>query len=160
MGLSSDRTCNASFPRSDQIVFLLPLVVILWDGRCFQFFKFDGTTKPYTCLRGALPGDPLYLQRGITFPVLVFEQSSIPFLRALRRVFYLLLHAYIWSLEAWQVKSDLDWGECSQVCEEAFENSRIDDFALQAQKMLGRRYVGTSPSLRLSLIFFSFFQTV
>lgn len=137
------------------------MIGILWDGVCFQFFKFDGTTKPYSFLRGTLPGDPRHLQSGFMLPDIVFSETSVPFLRSLRQiteiVFDLLLCAYISSIKAFRNRtrrSHLDnpkWEDALKFAGNALglfrdaeskrqiRDDRVDEFALEAQKVLGQR---------------------
>ena len=44
------------------------MIGIFWDGIGFQFFKFDGTTKPYSFFPGAFSGDPRALRDGFRLP--------------------------------------------------------------------------------------------
>ena len=79
---------------------------ILWDGVAFQFFKFDGTTKPYSFLRGTFPGDPLSLPHALKLRLqnLATGQDMLPFIEVMRQIsetiFDLLLCGYIASIEA------------------------------------------------------------
>jgi hypothetical protein len=42
-----------------------PIYGILCDGESFEFFMFDGSTKPYSFSRGCFPGDPPAWRRGL-----------------------------------------------------------------------------------------------
>ena len=71
------------------------------------FFKFDGTSKPFSFLRGAFPGDPPSLRRGFELPGLTTaEESALPFMRALHLIseviFNLLLSGYVSSIGAFR----------------------------------------------------------
>ncbi|KAK2463738.1 hypothetical protein APHAL10511_004231 [Amanita phalloides] len=85
--------------------FSVPLFGILWDGTYFHFFKFDGTSKPPSFLRGAFSADPIKFRRGIKLPDLTdADESALPFIRTVRLisevVFDLFLSGYVSSIEA------------------------------------------------------------
>jgi hypothetical protein len=87
----------------------VPVIGILCDGNVFQFFLFDGSTKPFSFSRGTLPGDPPTLRHGFKLDDFTAAESSRPFLRALRQIceiiFDLLLQSYISSLDAYRNRS-------------------------------------------------------
>jgi hypothetical protein len=90
--------------------FSVPVFGILWDGTHFNFFKFDGTSKPFSFLRGAFPGDHPSLRRGFELPGLTTaEESALPFMRALRLIseviFDLLLSGYVSSIGTFRDRS-------------------------------------------------------
>jgi hypothetical protein len=92
----------------------------------FQFFLFDGSTKPSSFSRGTLPGDPVALRYGFKLNDLTTEESSRPFLRSLRQIseiiFDLLLQSYISSLDAYRIRSvgkGKEEGKSMHECEEA-----------------------------------------
>lgn len=75
----------------------------------FQFFLFDGSTKPFSFSHGTLPGDPPTLRYGFKLDDFTAAESSRPFIRALRQIceiiFDLLLQSYISSLDAYRNRS-------------------------------------------------------
>ena len=75
----------------------------------FQFFLFDGSSKPFSFSRGTLPGDPPALRYGFKLDDFTAAESTGPFIRALRQVceitFDLLLQSYISSLNAYRKRS-------------------------------------------------------
>ena len=89
--------------------FHVPVFGILCDGNAFQFFLFDGSTKPFSFSRGTLPGDPPAIRYGFKLDDFTSAESSRPFLRALRQIceiiFDLLLQSYISSLDAYRNRS-------------------------------------------------------
>jgi len=71
----------------------------------FNFLKFVGSSKiPHSFLRGAFTSDPANLRNGLMLPYLTPNESTLPFIRSIRRIsetiFDLLLCAYISSIEA------------------------------------------------------------
>lgn len=92
----------------------------------FQFFLFDGSTKPSSFSRGTLPGDPLALRYGFKLNDLTTVESSRSFLRSLRQIseiiFDLLLQSYMSSLDAYRncsVGKGKEEGTTTHECEEA-----------------------------------------
>lgn len=87
----------------------VPVFGILCDGNVFQFFLFDGCTRPFSFIRGTLPGDSPTLRRGFKLDDFTTAESSRPFIRALRQIceiiFDLLLQSYISSLDAYRNRS-------------------------------------------------------
>ena len=83
---------------------------ILWDSVSFQFFKFDGSTVPFTFHRGALSNDSMKFRKGFNLPTLTSEESTLPFIRSVRQIseitFDLLLCAYISSMQSFCDRSD------------------------------------------------------
>ena len=83
----------------------IPIYGILCDGSGFQFFTFDGSTKPYKFSMGVIPGSRFRVAGGL--PLVDF--SSEPTARSLRpiceTVFNLLLVAYIASLKVFRDRS-------------------------------------------------------
>ena len=75
----------------------------------FQFFLFDGSTKPYSFSRGTLPGDPPTLWYGFKLGDFTAAESSRTFIRDLHQIceiiFDLLLQSYILSLDAYLNRS-------------------------------------------------------
>ena len=70
----------------------------------FQFFLFDGSTKPFSFSRGTLPGDPR--DRFTLNDSTVAESSQLGTLRqTCEIIFDLLLQSYISSLDAYQSRS-------------------------------------------------------
>ena len=91
--------------------FSVPIYGILSDGESFEFFKFDGSTKPYSFYRGCFPGDPIPLQRGLRLGDFTLADNALPFMRDLRTIcettFYVMLLAYISSLKAFWGRSEM-----------------------------------------------------
>ncbi|KAK2467434.1 hypothetical protein APHAL10511_000669 [Amanita phalloides] len=90
--------------------FSVPVFGILWDGSHFYFFRFDGTSKPSSFLRGAFSADPLKFRNGIKLPDLIAaDENALPFIRAVRliseAIFDLLLSGYVSSIEAFRDRS-------------------------------------------------------
>ena len=75
----------------------------------FQFFLFDGSTKPFSFSRGTLPGDPPTLRYGFKLDDFTAAESSRTFICDLRQIceiiFDLLLQSYILSLDAYRNRS-------------------------------------------------------
>ena len=87
--------------------FFVPVFGILWDGTYFHFFRFDGSSKPSSFLRGSFPGDPIKFRYGIKLPDLTTaDESALTFMRHVRliseTIFDLLLSGYIASIEAFR----------------------------------------------------------
>ena len=86
----------------------LYLVHILCDGETFQFFSFDGSSKPFSFRRGSLEDSPVFRQI-FKLDDFITTQSSEPFILNLRQIceitFDLLLQSHISSLEAYQTRS-------------------------------------------------------
>ena len=84
--------------------FHIPIYGILCDGVAFEFFSFDGSTKPFTFLRGCFPEDPRPLRRGLQLSDFELTETTIPFIRNVRVVCEtisgIMLLAYISSLAA------------------------------------------------------------
>jgi hypothetical protein len=82
----------------------LPVYGILCDGEAFEFFKFDGSTKPFSFYLGCDPKDPPARLRAFRLPDLAGILTSRPFIHTLRPIceiiFDLLLQGYISSLKA------------------------------------------------------------
>ena len=91
--------------------FSVPIYGILSDGESFEFFKFDGSTKPYSFSRGCFPGDPAPLRRGLKLGDFTLAADALPFMRDLRVVcettFHVMLLAYISSLKAFRGRSEM-----------------------------------------------------
>lgn len=96
--------CNACFRDNTRQGPRIPVFGILCDGKVFQFFLFDGSSKPVSFSHGTLPGDPLALRLGFELDDFTAAESSGPFIRNLRQIceitFDLLLQSYISSLDA------------------------------------------------------------
>jgi hypothetical protein len=112
---------------------------ILCDGASFQFFLFDGSTKPPSFYRGTYVED-LY-QRGLRLADFTETDRARSFIRSLRiiceTIFDLLLHGYISSVKAYRDRSNncspehskprksLDkWDEAVSSANEALEKFR------------------------------------
>src|SRR3954452_927933 len=66
--------------------FVVPVYGILCDGASFQFFLFDGSTNPHSFSRGAFPGDPPTLRRGLRLQDFTVTETALPFIRSLRPI--------------------------------------------------------------------------
>ena len=86
----------------------VPVFGILCDGESFQFFLFEGSSKPFSFSRGSLSDPPIFRQI-FKLDDFIASQSSRPFIRNLRQIceitFDLLLRSYISSLEAYRSRS-------------------------------------------------------
>ncbi|KAN0133984.1 hypothetical protein V8E53_008202 [Lactarius tabidus] len=80
----------------------IPIYGILCDGSTFQFFSFDGNTKPYKFSIGLDPGTQFQV---IPLTDFSFQPTAHSFIHSLRPiceiVFNLLLLTYIASLKIW-----------------------------------------------------------
>jgi hypothetical protein len=143
----------------------IPIYGILYYGSCFQFFIFDGTTRPFKfstgvetvvsglrCLRDA----QLSLFDFSSQPTQAARTSFIHSLRPIcESVFNLLLLAYIETLKThrWSASVD-DWDKVTKIAEEALEKSQeaeklrqykliveADEVAEAALKALKLRYL-------------------
>ena len=120
--------------------FHIPIYGILCDGVTFEFFSFDGSTKPFTFLRGCFPGDPRPLRRGLRLSDFELTETTTPFIRDLRvvceTIFGIMLLAYISSLTAYRdlsaakstkegkPRKSLDkWDDALQSAKEALQKS-------------------------------------
>jgi hypothetical protein len=147
----------------------IPIYGILYDGSHFQFFIFDGKTKPFKFSMGAetvAPGRrgtqlPLY-----NFPFQHTRDARISFIHSLRpiceTVFNMFLLAYIEALKTRRSVSSAesvdDWDKAIKITEEALEKSQdaeklrqnnliaeADELADAALKGLKLRYFVTDP---------------
>jgi len=75
--------CNWNNSRGN---FVVHVFGILWDGAPFQILKFDGTTKPYSFLRGAFSGDPPNLWKGLKLPHLTPGEPTLPFIQCVCQI--------------------------------------------------------------------------
>jgi hypothetical protein len=144
---------------------------------------FSSSTGPKSHIRsfeGPFPGILVTVQSGLDLPNLVSANEFVPFLRSLRRIteviFDLLLCAYISSIKAFRFQiqrpgesykfDNLKWEDALKSAAKALRlfrdaeskrqirDDRVDEFALEAQKILGQRYLRTFLSLHyISLIF-------
>jgi hypothetical protein len=122
----------------------VPVYGILCDGSTFEFFLFDGSTKPYSFSRGCLPGDPPIFRNGFRLEDFAKTETPRPFILTLRPIceiiFDLLLRGYISSLNAYRSRSSrksekerkprksLDkWEEAVKFAEEALKNFQEAD---------------------------------
>jgi hypothetical protein len=159
--------------------FAVPVYGILCDGSTFEFFLFDGSTKPYSFSRGCLSGDPPIFRNGLRLEDFTKTETPRPFIHTLRPIceitFDLLLRGYISSLNAYHSRSSkrsekeqkprksLDkWVEAVKFAEEALKKFReadakrhadlIDEsneIAQEAMKSLNLRY-GLSASAHIA----------
>lgn len=133
---------------------------ILWDGTFFQFFRFVGASKtPHSFLRGAFAGDPANLRNGLMLPYLTPNESTLPFIRSIRRisetVFDLLLCAYISSIEAFRDRSvnkgkDAGtWRQSSDKWEDAVVSARqaLEQFRNAEKKRQEKDRVGANQAV-------------
>ena len=115
----------------------MPVHGILCDGNAFEFFRFDGTTKPLSFYQGrdtTVPRTRMYL------PDLT-EASPGSLIDALRPicefVFDLMVMAYISSLNAWHMaegKPSLEnWDRAISSAHKAQENFRDAETKRQMQ---------------------------
>ncbi|KIL59239.1 hypothetical protein M378DRAFT_1068410 [Amanita muscaria Koide BX008] len=126
----------------------IPIYSILCDGSSFQFFTFDGSTKPYKFSMGIVPGSRFRVSAGLSLVDFTSEPTARSFIHSLRpiceTVFNLLLVGYIASLKMFRDRSasrrkSLDgWGKALKFAEEALEKSldaealRRDDLTVDA----------------------------
>lgn len=146
---------------------IIPIYGILCDGSTFQFFTFDGTTKPYKFSIGVARGSRFRIAGGLPLIDFSSEHTARLFIHSLRpiceTVFNLLLVAYVASLKVFRDRSpsrnrqrkSLDgWDKALKFAEEALEKSqaaevlRQDDLIVDADaateaafKALRLRYI-------------------
>jgi hypothetical protein len=107
------------------------------DGSSFQFFTFDGSTKPYKFSVGVVPGSRFRVAGGLPLVDFSSEPTARLFIHNLRPiceiVFNLLLVAYIASLKVFcdrpasrhgQRKSLDSWDKAFKFAEEALQKSQ------------------------------------
>jgi hypothetical protein len=115
----------------------IPIYGILCDGSSFQFFTFDGNTKPYKFSMGVVPGSRFRVAGGLPLFDFSSEPTARAFIHSLRpiceTVFNLLLVAYIASLKVFRDRSasrhgqrkSLDgWDKALKFAEGALEKSQ------------------------------------
>ena len=89
--------------------FKVPIFGILWDGKSFEFFSFDGSTSPPSFTRGCLPGDPPEFRRGLQLSDFTLTGPT-RFIVELRQIceviFDLLMSSFVSSLTAFQQRSE------------------------------------------------------
>jgi hypothetical protein len=126
----------------------IPIYGILCDGSSFQFFTFDGSTKPYKFSMGVVPGSRFRVAGGLPLVDFSSEPTARAFIHSLRpiceTIFNLLLVAYIASLKVFRDRSasrheqrkSLDgWDEALKFAEEALEKSQ-DAEALRRDNLI------------------------
>jgi hypothetical protein len=99
---------------------------ILCDGSCFQFFAFDGSTKPYKFSIGLKRGSRFRLNEGLPLVDYPTAHHLIHNLRPIcETVFHLLLEAYTASLKAFRNRwlNEGGWDEALKLAEEALKKS-------------------------------------
>lgn len=114
----------------------MPVYAILCDGEVFEFFCFDGSTKPPLFTKGS---DPTIRRDRFRLPEFTQGLSPRPFIDALRPIceitFDLLLNGYLSSLNAYRDRSKRK-GDKEGQSRKSLENwDRALGFAQQALRM-------------------------
>ncbi|KAF8342428.1 hypothetical protein F5887DRAFT_1062352 [Amanita rubescens] len=127
----------------------IPIYGILCDGITFEFFLFDGSTRPSDFYRGCFPGDPKHLRRGLRLSDFTLMEKTTQFICDLRpiceSIFDIMVVGYISSLTAYRdrsfrqgikqgepIKSLDKWNLAVQRAEEALSKSRGAELMRQA----------------------------
>lgn len=128
--------------------FCVPIYGILCDGYTFEFFLFDGSTKPFSFKRGLVGSDdPPTSWRPLQLSKLEFTSTTRPFVNSLRPIceviFDLLLRGYVSSMKVYQNHSmnkstregqTLDeWEEATSAAVRALQGFRDAETKRQAQ---------------------------
>jgi hypothetical protein len=129
--------CDACDWNNTRFNVSIPIYGILCDGSSFQFFTFDGSTKPYKFSMGVVPGSRFRFAGGLPLVDFSSEPTARSFIHSLRpiceTVFNLLLVGYIASLKMFRDRSasrpgqrkSLDgWDKALKFAEEALEMSQ------------------------------------
>ncbi|KAG1731109.1 uncharacterized protein EDB91DRAFT_1058963, partial [Suillus paluster] len=131
--------CNACDWSNMQVNVSMLIYSILCDGSTFQFFSFDGSTKPYKFSMGVAPGNCFCVAGGLPLVDFLSESTAHPFIHSLypictgKTIFNLLLVTYITSLKVFRNRStsqhgqrkSLDgWSKALKFAEEALEKSQ------------------------------------
>ena len=113
-----------------------PIYGILYDGRRFRFFLFDGSTKPYKFSEGVVPGSRL--DEGLHLEDFSSKHAAHSFVLALRpiceAIFNLFLVTYCATLKVFREQIKIDkherlgslakWDQAIDLAEEALEKSQ------------------------------------
>jgi hypothetical protein len=98
---------------NSRINFSIPIHAILFDGYTYQFFTFDGRTKPYTFSMGLVPGSAFSIWEGLALGDLLSNPTGYPWPAILRpicdTIFNVFLVVYCASSRAF--RDELEWSE-------------------------------------------------
>jgi hypothetical protein len=150
----------------------IPIYGILCDGSSFQFFTFDGSTKPYKFSMGVVPGSRFRVSGGLPLVDFSSEPTARAFIHSLRpiceTVFNLLLVAYVASLKVFRDRSasrdeqrkSLDgWDQALKFAEEALEKSR-DAEVLRQDNLIVDADAATETAFKTLKLRYTFCQRI
>ena len=130
----------------------MPIYSILYDGRCFQFFIFDGSAKPYKFSRGTFPEGlhkPSHKLQLVDFSSKATAHSFILSLRPIcEAIFNIFLVTYVAALKmyrnhavahpaqrGWFV-SPAPWEKAHKFAEKALKKSQDAEIKRQIKSII------------------------